>query len=195
MSEEILEAIVEANVDFATAIEAAAVDYKQRISQIYGVGKLKEDPFLSLKGWTKTQGDKLGDFEFTTKEANNNSDAFNRCFNILKANDATIKQHFGERAWQYFYWLWPERDDTIYRKSRKVLEPKPEVDIVESIKAKFSENLSQMLMFEQEGEYVTIKPRQYLRSENFAKIASIVRGEGGEYVSAGKGSYFRIPRK
>jgi len=42
---------------------------------------------------------------------------------------------------------------------------------------------------------VIIKPRQFLGSENFAKIASTVRGIGGEYISAGKESHFRVPRK
>ena len=32
-------------------------------------------------------------------------------------------------------------------------------------------------------------------AENFAKIASIVRGAGGEYISAGKESHFRIPKR
>jgi hypothetical protein len=40
-----------------------------------------------------------------------------------------------------------------------------------------------------------VKPRQFLGSENFAKIASIARGMGGDYISAGKESHFRIPKK
>jgi hypothetical protein len=35
----------------------------------------------------------------------------------------------------------------------------------------------------------------FLGSENFAKIASAVRGMGGEYISAGKDSHFRVPKK
>jgi hypothetical protein len=52
-----------------------------------------------------------------------------------------------------------------------------------------------LLSFEEKVEYIIIKPRQFLGSENFAKIASIVRGIGGDYVSAGKESHFRVPRK
>jgi hypothetical protein len=50
-----------------------------------------------------------------------------------------------------------------------------------------------MVNFEETETYIIIKPRQYLGSENFARIASIIRGIGGEYVSAGRDSHFRIP--
>lgn len=63
------------------------------------------------------------------------------------------------------------------------------------IKAAFPKELEGMLFFEDKGEYIVIKPRQYLGSENFAKIASIVRSEGGEYISAGKESHFRMPKE
>jgi hypothetical protein len=63
------------------------------------------------------------------------------------------------------------------------------------IKAAFPKELEGMLFFEDKGEYIVIKPRQYLGSENFAKIASIVRSEGGEYISAGKESHFRVPKE
>jgi len=66
---------------------------------------------------------------------------------------------------------------------------------IEDVRMLFPEELENMLTFEEVGEYIIIKPRQYLGSENFAKIASIVRGDGGEYISAGKESHFRLPRK
>ena len=66
---------------------------------------------------------------------------------------------------------------------------------VDQIKILFPEDLENMLMFSEEGDGVTIKPRQFLGSENFAKIASVVRGAGGEYVSAGKASHFKIKLK
>jgi len=65
---------------------------------------------------------------------------------------------------------------------------------IEDVRIMFPEDLEGLLMFEEKDEYIVIKPRQYLGSENFAKIASIVRGAGGEYISAGKDSHFRIPR-
>jgi hypothetical protein len=52
-----------------------------------------------------------------------------------------------------------------------------------------------LLNIEERNDYIIIKPRQFLGSENFAKIASAVRGMGGEYISAGKDSHFRVPKK
>ncbi|RLI10766.1 hypothetical protein DRO25_03120, partial [Candidatus Bathyarchaeota archaeon] len=66
---------------------------------------------------------------------------------------------------------------------------------IEDIKMMFPEELENLLSFEEKDEYIVIKPRQFLGSENFAKIASIVRGIGGDYISAGKESHFRVPKK
>jgi hypothetical protein len=66
---------------------------------------------------------------------------------------------------------------------------------VEDIRMAFPEDLENLLSFEEKGEYIIIKPKQFLGSENFAKIASAVRGMGGEYISAGRNSHFRVPNK
>jgi len=66
---------------------------------------------------------------------------------------------------------------------------------VADVRTAFPKELESMLFFEDTGKYIVIKPRQYLGSENFAKIASLVRGEGGEYISAGKESHFRVPKE
>jgi hypothetical protein len=66
---------------------------------------------------------------------------------------------------------------------------------IEDIKMMFPEDLENLLNFEEKDDYIIIKPRQFLGSENFAKIASVVRGIGGDYISAGKASHFRVPRK
>ncbi len=66
---------------------------------------------------------------------------------------------------------------------------------LEDIKMMFPEDLENLLSFEEQEEFVVIKPRQFLGSENFAKVASAVRGMGGEYISAGKASHFRVPKK
>jgi hypothetical protein len=66
---------------------------------------------------------------------------------------------------------------------------------IEDIKMMFPEDLENLLNFEEKDDYIIIKPRQFLGSENFAKIASTVRGIGGEYISAGKESHFRVPKK
>jgi hypothetical protein len=66
---------------------------------------------------------------------------------------------------------------------------------IEDIRMVFPEDLEHLLNFEEKGDYIIIKPRQFLGSENFAKIASAVRGIGGEYISAGRDSHFRVPKK
>lgn len=65
----------------------------------------------------------------------------------------------------------------------------------DDIRMSFPEELETRLSFEEKGEFIIIKPKQFLGSENFAKIASAVRGMGGEYISAGKESHFRVPKK
>jgi len=65
----------------------------------------------------------------------------------------------------------------------------------EKVAELFPKDLVDMLIFEEQGDAIIIRPRQYLGRENFAKIAAIVREAGGEYVSAGKESHFRILRK
>lgn len=65
---------------------------------------------------------------------------------------------------------------------------------VEDVKTLFPSELEEMLSFEEVGEYIVVRPRRFLGSDNFAKIASIVRQAGGEYVSLGKKSHFKIPK-
>lgn len=66
---------------------------------------------------------------------------------------------------------------------------------IEDIRVLFPSDLEEMLTFEEIGNYIVIKPRRFLGSDNFAKIASIVRDTGGEYISAGKQSHFKVPRE
>ena len=66
---------------------------------------------------------------------------------------------------------------------------------VEDVRGSFSSDLEEMLIFEEAGDYIVIKTRRFLGSDNFAKIASIVRSLGGEYISAGKDSHFKVPRE
>ncbi|TRO44382.1 hypothetical protein E2P42_01590 [Candidatus Bathyarchaeota archaeon] len=66
---------------------------------------------------------------------------------------------------------------------------------VEDIRMSFPPELESLLSIEERNEYIIIKPRQFLGSENFAKTASAVRGMGGEYISAGKDSHFRVPKR
>lgn len=73
--------------------------------------------------------------------------------------------------------------------------PTEHLRTIEDIKMMFPEELESLLTFEDRGNFIMIKPRQFLGSENFAKVASIVRSAGGEYKSAGKESHFKVPKK
>jgi len=66
---------------------------------------------------------------------------------------------------------------------------------LDEIRMSFPEELESLLGFEEKGDYIIIKLKGFLGSEKFAKIASAVRGMGGEYISAGKESHFRVPKK
>jgi len=70
------------------------------------------------------------------------------------------------------------------------------IHTADDVQKVFPQDLAGMLYFEVTEEYVLVKPRQYLGSDNFRRIASIVRNQlNGEYVSAGRDSHFRIPRE
>ena len=71
----------------------------------------------------------------------------------------------------------------------------PKLRSLDEIRMNFPEELETRLSFEDKGDYIMIKPKQFLGSENFAKIASAIRGMGGEYISAGKDSHFRVVKK
>ena len=75
--------------------------------------------------------------------------------------------------------------------SHEIHEKKKSID---DVRVAFPEDLEALLGFQEKGDYIMVKPRQFLGSENFAKIASAVRGMGGEYISAGKDSHFRVPK-
>ena len=66
---------------------------------------------------------------------------------------------------------------------------------IDDVKQAFSSELAGMLIFEDAGTFVVVKPRRFLGSDNFGRIASIIRNLGGEYVSAGRNSHFNVPKE
>jgi len=106
----------EALLNFADALENAALVLKQAIGKEIKPVQVNEAPFLTLK-WEKREGAKLREFEITTKALNSGSEDFEKCFNILKRNNASINQRFHDKGWQYGYWLYGE--NAIYRQTLK----------------------------------------------------------------------------
>jgi hypothetical protein len=58
------------------------------------------------------------------------------------------------------------------------------------------EPVADLLKIDTEGSsmFVMVKPASFLGPENFAKVASVIRALGGQYVSAGKNSHFEISK-
>ncbi|MFC1486498.1 hypothetical protein ACFLRN_02260 [Thermoproteota archaeon] len=73
--------------------------------------------------------------------------------------------------------------------------PSEKKNKIKDVKQAFSSELTGMLLFEETGKFVIVKPRRFLGSDNFAKIAAVVRDLGGEYISAGRNSHFKIVKK
>jgi len=183
MSEEILEIIV----DYANAQEAAAVNLKHRIAELIGVkdaAAVKEPSWDPSKiKWSEAQGSS-GPYE--RSEDVNNPD--------FKAMLKDLQAHKGKMNREgLFLWVF-ENGYTVGRKKQGAAKEKASVAGSNPAEA-FPEDLRALLSFEQREGFCIIKPRQFLGSENFAKIADIVKQLNGEYISEGKSSHFRIPTK
>ena len=72
--------------------------------------------------------------------------------------------------------------------------PNDNTERIRKVKAGLSDNQLKMVSIYVENNCVIVKPRQFLGSEDFAKIGSSIRKMGGEYISAGRDSHFRIPK-
>jgi hypothetical protein len=71
-------------------------------------------------------------------------------------------------------------------------QPQASIGTVEEVRMLFPKDLNALLIFEDKPDYVVVKPKHFLGSEYFAKIANIVRSIGGEYISLGRDSHFRV---
>lgn len=106
----------EALLEFLNACEAGIASAKMMIAKKKNVAEIREQSFINLLGWTQRTGDKLGDFEVTSRSANNDSDVYRHAFNVLEANNATIKDRYHGKGFIYSYWLY---NDNIFRKKLK----------------------------------------------------------------------------
>jgi hypothetical protein len=78
----------------------------------------------------------------------------------------------------------------------KLNEETAEDNDINHVKNVFPQELVDLLKFEKKDSFLIIKPKQYLGSDFFRKIALVVREKlNGEYVSAGRNSHFRISKK
>jgi len=116
-SADAIERILALLIDLGNALENAGVELKEAVSELvdYEFG-LSEQVFTILK-WEKRSSDKLGEYEVAERKEND-PHAFNHAYNILKQNKADIRNHFGSKEWQYYYWIFDNAPDLIFRKRR-----------------------------------------------------------------------------
>ena len=165
-------------LEFLNAVEAGIAAAKRLISEAKGI---KEWDPNRIK-WELAEG-ASGPYE---RSGDVNNAEFKSMLQDLAAHGGKMTRN------GYFFWVF-KNGHTVGRKKRnkgKASEIKPE-----KIGELFPEDLRSVLSFEQKADAVIIKPRQFLGSENFAKIVDIVKQQGGEYVSQGKQSHFCIPKK
>lgn len=74
------------------------------------------EPTFTVLHFESQQGAKLGDYEVACK-ASNVADKWSKAYNILRDNNATIKDRYYGEGYQYSYWLYVE--DKIYRQKLK----------------------------------------------------------------------------
>jgi len=74
-------------------------------------------------------------------------------------------------------------------------QPAAQALTVENVQQSFPEDLQNLLNFQEQDEFIVIKPKGFLGSENFARTAEVVKKLGGDYISAGKASHFRVPKQ
>ena len=119
--EEILEAldskVFPIFVDQANAQESAAVNVKHQISEIVGAKEkpsISEIDFLNQR-YQPVKSDKIKNLECCFR-SDNPVDTWQRCYNILRQNKATIKDHYAPEGFAYRYWLFePKYTDRFYR--------------------------------------------------------------------------------
>jgi len=170
-------------IDFANAVEAACVKLRTQVNKIWGTEDKHTWNPEKIK-WSQEKGAK-GPFE---KSEDVDSIDFKNLIKDLNAQKGKLYRD------GYFYWLY-QSGSTVGRKLKGKAQAPASQDDAQNIAEKFPEDLRGILSFECQADVIIIKPRQFLGSETFAKVVDIVKQQGGEYVSAGKDSHFKIPLK
>jgi hypothetical protein len=70
--------------------------------------------------------------------------------------------------------------------------PTPTSQDVRAVKEEFSPEQLELLSFRVNGDYIVVKPVQYLKDE-WNEINDVVRSLGGKWVKGDFGSYWEIP--
>lgn len=183
------------------AVDVGITSFRQAFATKKGVAEL-EKPFWDptrIK-WVDVQG-VSGPYQRYPAEGEKPeaSEDYKNLLTDLKEHNGKLSRKEPDGS-TWFYWLFKDQA-SVGRKLRQQVateHPKqlqPENKKLDDVKALFPADLQSFLSFELQGEFCVVKPRQFLDTENFARIADVVKAHGGEYVSAGKDSHFKIPVK
>lgn len=119
MSESQSEKVLEIVVDFANAVEAAAVNVKRQAAELVGVKEavaVPEETF-NILNFEKQTGNRIGEFEVADKKNNSAvAEKFEAAFNILSKANATISERYHGQGYGHSYWIYQKR---IYRQKLK----------------------------------------------------------------------------
>jgi len=63
---------------------------------------------------------------------------------------------------------------------------------IKDVRTWLGKDLADLFDFSVEGNYIIIKAKNWLRKEDFAKASAVVKQHGGEWMSLGKMSHFRL---
>ena len=183
--------VLEVFADFLNGVEAAVSSAKALLKKVKVDGS---DP--SKISWIQAQGAK-GPYEKATQQGGTD-------YRLLVQD--LLKHGRRMRKDGYFTWLF-EDNTTIGRKKEQQKKKAPTQKTINAqpveapnsgtidVETAFPADLHALLNFQVEDDFVTIRPRQYLGSDIFRRIAAIVRDQlAGEYVSAGRESHFRVPK-
>lgn len=113
--------LAEIITDFLNAMEAACVNARRKIAEIKGVAEKKSpaavnETIFSILKFEAQQGAKLGEYAVAYK-ANNPTDSWNKAFEILTKEKATIQERYHGKGYVFSYWLYGS--DKIYKQKIK----------------------------------------------------------------------------
>ncbi len=67
------------------------------------------------------------------------------------------------------------------------------LEIIQKVKERFLDKWIERIEFLHQENFIIVKTKQYLNTDDFEELRAIIKDFGGEYVSAGKDSHFKIP--
>lgn len=93
----------------------------------------------------------------------------------------------------------PSNDKNVIRAAPAPYEPQtpqPEQPqkqkTLDDVRMSFTEEMEARLTFEPKDGHIIVKPKQFLGSTIFGDVCQVIRQLGGEYISAGKDSHWRV---